>query len=393
MSPGAGCDTPEWTNFVRGLRFPFSSTRFANHNVSGVGSRNRGVLEIGCNSMICFRFRQLKVGSKLGFTLVELLVVIAIIGVLVGLLLPAVQAAREAARRMSCGNNLKQIGLAMLNYESATRRVPPSVCIDPTRTNNNSWSIHGRLFPYLEQNALANQVDMSVSWTLQPIVSGLSIPTYRCPSDPKAGIQRMHTSNVNLFPTTYAFNLGTWFVYDPVTRQGGDGATHPNSMLGMQSFTDGTSNTLWSAEVHAWQAYTRNAGPSSTAIPETIQDVATVADSGLKDRILADGTGTGRTEWTNGHNFHSGFTTTLPPNTRVPYTFGGVLYNIDYSSQAEGSSLTRTSFAVLTSRSWHTGLVNVCMMDGSVQGFSNTTTKQVWRALGTRSGGEVVSVE
>lgn len=234
---------------------------------------------------------------------------------------------------------------------------------------------------------------MTVSWTLQPIISGLSIPTYRCPSDPRAGIQRLHTSNVNLFPTTYAFNAGTWFLFDPVTRRGGDGATHPNSFFGMQAFTDGTSNTLWASEVHAWQAYTRNAGPSSIAIPETIQDVATVADSGLKDRILPDGTGTGRTEWTNGHSFHSCFTTTLPPNTRIPYTFGGVLYNIDYASQAEGSSSTRTSFASLVARSWHTGLVNACRMDGSVQGFSNTTDKQIWRALSTRNGGEIVSVE
>jgi prepilin-type N-terminal cleavage/methylation domain-containing protein len=331
--------------------------------------------------------------TKRGFTLVELLVVIAIIGVLVGLLLPAVQAAREAARRMQCSNNLKQIGLAMLNYESATKRIPPSICINPRVTTNASWSIHGRLFPYLEQNALANQVDLSVNWDKQPILNRLAIPTYRCPSDPKASIAREHTSGVNLFPTTYAFNVGGWFVYDPVSGRGGNGSTYPNANIGIQAISDGTSNTLWGSEVHAWQAYTRNAGPSSTVQPDSVAAVATVADSGLKDRLNPDGTGTGRCEWTNGHSHHSAFTTTLPPNTRVPYVYNGVTYNVDYNSQAEGSSTSRVTYAALTARSWHTSTVNAVLVDGSVQGFSNSTDIIVWRSLGSRDGGEVVQID
>lgn len=78
---------------------------------------------------------------------------IAIIGVMVGLLLPAVQMAREAARRMSCANNLKQIGLALHNYESVNQKIPPSMCFDPVN-RGSSWSIHGRLMPYMEQNNL-----------------------------------------------------------------------------------------------------------------------------------------------------------------------------------------------------------------------------------------------
>src|SRR3954469_22462761 len=94
-----------------------------------------------------------------GFTLIELLVVIAIIGVLVALLLPAVQAAREAARRIQCTNNLKQLGLAIHNYESANGVLPPPFVlgiISGRTLNGNGWSAHARVLPYLEQNATFN---------------------------------------------------------------------------------------------------------------------------------------------------------------------------------------------------------------------------------------------
>ncbi|MFO0925349.1 MAG: DUF1559 domain-containing protein [Pirellulales bacterium] len=330
---------------------------------------------------------------RTAFTLVELLVVIAIIGILVGLLLPAVQMAREAARRMSCSNNLKQIALGMHNYESANRKIPPSACINPLISSNASWSIHGRLLPYVEQSVLYNQVDLSQNWSNFPVLSYFRVPIFVCPSDPKKDIPRDtgatgSTSGIFLYPTNYAFNLGTYFVYDPVTRTGGDGATHPNCRFGFESFTDGTTNTIWAAEVHAWQAYTRNGGPPTIATPSTPAEVAVIADSGLKDRIFPDGTGTGRCEWTNGHSHHSGFTTTLTPNTKVAFTYNGVLYNIDYNSRQEGTSTTRASYASLTSRSWHPGMVQVALMDGSVRNVNNSITLSVWRAMGTRAQGE-----
>src|SRR6188768_3901810 len=98
--------------------------------------------------------------SRRGFTLVELLVVIAIIGVLVALLLPAVQAAREAARRMQCTNNLKQLGLALANYETAIKSYPPGAFWQyPPDTNALKGSCLLHLLPFMEQQNIYDQVD------------------------------------------------------------------------------------------------------------------------------------------------------------------------------------------------------------------------------------------
>lgn len=336
--------------------------------------------------------KEKRIGRR-GFTLVELLVVIAIIAILIGLLLPAVQAAREAARRMSCSNNLKQIGLATQNYESVTKRLPPSACINPLSTSNDSWSIHGRLMPYLEQSNLYNQIDLSIGWSNYPVISRFRVPVYVCPSDPKGDLLRDtgvtgSTSGIFLYPTTYGFNFGTWFVYDPLTNRGGDGVTYPNARMTFGSVTDGASHTLLAAEVHAWTSYTRNAGPTSTLVPASVADALAAVASGRPDRLLPNGYGTGHTEWANGHCHHSGFTTTLPPNTIVSYIYNGLIYNCDFNSQQEGNSRTRPSYAVLTSRSHHAGLVNVTFLDGSVRNISNSIDPAIWRTLGTRAGGE-----
>src|SRR3954469_22328427 len=102
-----------------------------------------------------------------GFTLIELLVVIAIIAVLIAMLLPAVQAAREAARRIQCTNNLKQLGLALHNYESVAGALPPSLVVAKRGTSfwSNGWSVNGRVLPFMEQGSAFNSINFTLAYS------------------------------------------------------------------------------------------------------------------------------------------------------------------------------------------------------------------------------------
>jgi hypothetical protein len=102
-------------------------------------------------------------------------------------------------------------------------RLPPSACINPKVTTDASWIVHGRLFPYLEQNSLANQIDLSLNWSNFPVINGYRVPTYVCSLDPKSNTPHDTSATGSavqffLYPTNYASNVGTWFVYDPATK-------------------------------------------------------------------------------------------------------------------------------------------------------------------------------
>ena len=183
-------------------------------------------------------------------TLIELLVVIAIIGLLVALLLPAIQSARESGRRVSCQNNLRQIALAVQGYQVAHRSYPPSALFTPgvvIGTNNQSWSIHGRILPYLEEEAAFAKVNLQTAWDAQ-LDSGIPttrIASFVCPSEANDIVRTDNAGKPLIYPHTYGFNFGTWKVFDPTKNTGGDGSFYVNSRLRPEHFTDGLSRTLF----------------------------------------------------------------------------------------------------------------------------------------------------
>ncbi len=342
--------------------------------------------------------------TKRGFTLIELLVVIAIIGILVALLLPAVQMVREAARRMSCANNLRQIALATHNYESSFRRLPPSSLfptIDATGSPlapdvpRSPWSAQVLILPFIEQVNLASEIDFNFGYREHPQVAingemediaSFRIPTYLCPSEPND--RARVTASIVHYPINYGWNAGPWFIYDPNTRTGGQGAKVTNESTRMASFVDGTSQTLMYSEVKAYNPYLRNANLAAPlTTPDSWEDVV-----GLGGNLLVN---SGHTEWVDGRVHQAGFTATFVPNTKVLFTAGdGQVYDVDWTNRQEGiGGLTDTiaTYAAITSRSYHAGGVNSAMMDGSARFTSDSIDLIVWRSLSTRDGGEFIS--
>ncbi len=324
-----------------------------------------------------------------GFTLVELLVVIAIIGILVGLLLPAVQAAREAARRMSCSNNLKQFVLATHNYLDTHKSMPPAGCL--SAAGGGVWSAHARILPFMEQLNLQNLIDFRFNYSdlaaapQHAEVTKMKISSYVCPSEVRA--EPRVTATLTHFPTSYGVNYGTWFVFNGPTRQAGNGAFVVNQRLTDGSFVDGMSNTLAVSEVKAYQPRINNSGNPAAlnaALPASPADVLAYGGT--------FGT-TNHTEWVDGKVHETGFTATFPPNTRTLFLSSGQLVDVDFVSRSESVTQVSPTYAAVTARSYHTGIVNAAVMDGSVRTFSNSVDTSIWRALATRAGGEVAALE
>ncbi|MEM7476435.1 MAG: DUF1559 domain-containing protein, partial [Planctomycetota bacterium] len=335
------------------------------------------------------------------FTLVELLVVIAIIGILVGLLLPAVQAAREAARRMQCSNNLKQLGLAALNYESANRVFPSAMngpIVVPANWGGSWESSRGhhscflQMLPFVEQGPLYNQIQAGAPeggmtqarsfgpHSLRPYSLYRSrIPTFLCPSDP--GSTGWGWSSTNA-PICYAWNFGDstrgtdgrhngeWGsmnsrgMFDIVWASQGVGRVDQTRGKGkrMGAVTDGTSNTMLFSEITAYNGSGKLHG-HYLVVPSAEFRAAPIIcknQKGPQSTLLSTNAGNGTYSWPTSHHRHGeswaagftmicGFTAILPPN-----------------SPSCANNRGEWQEGIYTANSYHTGGVNVCMADGSV---------------------------
>ena len=354
------------------------------------------------------------------FTLVEILVVIIIIAILIGLLLPAVNAAREAARASTSANNLRQIGLAGANHEARKGHFPPSwKSTSPTLTtdaNIDGWSIHAILLPYLEQKVLSDSVDYTLSYNLASDIvtadgvstklSAMRVPVYLSPGEPRDEVRL--DPGPKHYPLNYAVNCGTWLVWNPATGDGGWGVAYPNSEIKTAQIHDGLSQTMFFAEVKGWQPYFRNAGKTAAALgaidPANIHVVDPVTKiSALPTNTNFTGgeslkTNSGHTEWVDGRVHQIGFTTALPPNTKVNYLHtDGAVYDVDWTNWQEGKNMgpgatasPAPTYAVVTARSYFEGGVHVVMCDGSVKWVDNDINLGVWRAYGSRDGKDII---
>ena len=321
------------------------------------------------------------VQNRSAFTLVELLVVIAIIGILVGLLLPAVQAAREAARRMQCTNNMRQVGMATLNYEASYKRLPASRI---SRTADrlgpaSSISVHARLLPFMEANELFRNVDFTVEWNdpRNDFARNTSVATFRCPSDPSSTVPA-NVGGLN----NYYVNSGTVPLWNRTTASplpgipDCDGVFYRDSFLKLSSIMDGLSNTAAVSERMTGDfSNTKVSVRTDTFQPGTQPMNAADAYRDCYAIDLNDVSKQGFSDigapWIRGYHSTTEYYHIAPPQGR--------------------SCMFPPGRIMTTANSQHGAMVNMTFIDGSTHSVSSSVDLNVYRAIGSRNGGEVVS--
>ncbi|HEY8505924.1 MAG TPA: DUF1559 domain-containing protein [Gemmataceae bacterium] len=322
--------------------------------------------------------------SRSAFTLIELLVVIAIIATLIGLLLPAVQKVRAAAARMSCSNNLKQIGLALHNFEGGHGHFPTGYWrktwpADPTNPKGHfRWSALAQLTPYLEQTNVYNALDLSYplygGGTLQPEVIPFPpnrpavaavVPTFLCPAD------EFRVVKPDQGPSNYVACSGGNPDGDAMAGNGlftgVDLDQVRNAGVKVVAVTDGLSNTVAFSETLLGPG-----GPNQTGADGDVRflykqvTALTRADCDASTTLVTDRGAL----WADGAYNCSLFNTVLPPNSPVM------------------DCVRHSNPAWKAARSRHEGGVNVLFGDGSVRFVGDGVDPATWQALGTRAVGE-----
>jgi prepilin-type N-terminal cleavage/methylation domain-containing protein len=330
-----------------------------------------------------------------GFTLIELLVVIAIIAVLIGLLLPAVQKVREAAARMSCSNNLKQIALANMNYESTFQVFLPGV--GKNGCCWGTWMIP--ILPYVEQENLyklyVNFGGLDYSGPRYGAAPNTKVVTVRlktftCPSDSPQVWDRTSAGLGVFTKHNYVLNAGntTFFqVALPLGCRPGDPGCTP--FLGAPFSWYASSDLNWDSPY----PYSNPPTDPSKGLMGRPAAVAEITD-GTSNTLMASEAIQGRGDDLRGFTWWggaAGFTAYMAPNSSEQDVITG---GNCQPTTSPPMPCTRTSTPdrprLMGARSLHTGGVNAALCDGSLRFIRDTVSINVWRALSTSQGGEVI---